>query len=100
MSSELELRSPAVPGLGAAAALSIGAGVIHAAMVGVHAEHPTLARLFIAAAVFQIGWGLVALDAPEPSPRARRGARQRGCVRALADHAPHRRVDHRRAGVE
>ena len=64
MSNELELRSPAAPGLGAAAALSIGAGVIHAAMVGVHAEHPTLARLFIAAAVFQIGWGLVALTRP------------------------------------
>jgi hypothetical protein len=40
---------------------SIGAGVIHAAAVGVHAEHPTLARLFIAVAAAQILVGVATL---------------------------------------
>ena len=40
---------------------SIGAGVIHAAAVGVHAEHPTLSRLFVAIAAAQILVGLVTL---------------------------------------
>ncbi len=51
-------------GLGVAAAASIGAGLIHAAAIGVHAENVGLSRLFIAAAVFQIGWGAVALVHP------------------------------------
>ena len=51
-------------GLGVAAVASIGAGLIHAAAIGVHAEDVGLARLFIAAAVFQIGWGAVALSHP------------------------------------
>lgn len=56
---------PARPiGLGVAAVASIGAGLIHAAAIGVHAEHTGLARLFIAAAVFQIGWGALALAHP------------------------------------
>ena len=42
---------------------SIGAGVIHAAAAGVHAEHPQLARLFILCAVAQIGAGLLAWPA-------------------------------------
>jgi hypothetical protein len=48
-------------GLTVAAMASVGAGVIHAAAAGVHAEHPRLAQLFIACAVAQIGVGLIAL---------------------------------------
>ena len=40
---------------------SVGAGVIHAAAVGIHAEHPTLSRLFVAVAAAQILVGLVTL---------------------------------------
>ena len=40
---------------------SIGAGAIHAAAAGVHAEHATLSRLFVAVAVAQILVGLVTL---------------------------------------
>lgn len=47
-----------------AAVASIGAGVIHAGAIGIHSEHPALARLFVAVAVFQIGWGIVALVRP------------------------------------
>src|SRR4051812_22331947 len=50
-----------VPGLTIAAMTSIGAGVIHAAAAGVHAEHPQLARLFILCSVAQVGAGLLAL---------------------------------------
>ena len=40
---------------------SLGAGAIHAAAVGVHAEHPTLSRLFVAVAASQILVGLATL---------------------------------------
>ena len=40
---------------------SIGAGAIHAGVAGLHAEHITLTRLFVAVAVAQIGVGLLAL---------------------------------------
>jgi hypothetical protein len=40
---------------------SIGAGAIHAGAVGLHAEHTTLARLFVVAAIAQLGVGLLAL---------------------------------------
>lgn len=40
---------------------SIGAGAIHAGVAGLHAETPTLARLFVAVAVAQIVAGLLAL---------------------------------------
>ena len=50
-----------LPGLAIAAMTSIGAGVIHAAAAGVHAEHPQLARLFILCSIAQIGAGLLAL---------------------------------------
>jgi hypothetical protein len=53
-----------VPGLTIAAMSSIGAGIIHAAAAGVHAENPQLARLFILCAVAQIGAGLLALARP------------------------------------
>jgi hypothetical protein len=53
-----------VPGLTMAAMTSIGAGVIHAAAAGVHAEHQQLARLFILCSIVQIGVGLAALARP------------------------------------
>jgi hypothetical protein len=53
-----------VPGLTIAAMTSIGAGIIHAAAAGVHAEHPQLARLFILCAVAQVGAGLLAMARP------------------------------------
>jgi hypothetical protein len=53
-----------LPGIATAAAATIGAGAIHAGAIGIHAEHPGLARLFVASAVFQLGWGLVALSRP------------------------------------
>ncbi len=53
-----------VPGLTIAAMTSIGAGIIHAAAAGVHAEHPQLARLFIICAIAQIGAGLLAIAHP------------------------------------
>jgi hypothetical protein len=40
---------------------SIGAGAIHAGVAGLHADHVTLTRLFVAVAVAQIGVGLFAL---------------------------------------
>ncbi len=56
--------SARIPGLTIAMMTSIGAGTIHAAAAGVHAEHPQLARLFILCAVAQVGAGLVAMARP------------------------------------
>ena len=56
--------SKRLPGIAVAAAASIGAGAIHAAAAGVHAEHPTLARLFVVCACAQLGAGLWALSRP------------------------------------
>ncbi|MEI7619697.1 MAG: hypothetical protein WCK14_13855 [Actinomycetota bacterium] len=53
-----------LPGIATAAVTSIGAGVIHAGAIGIHAEHAGLARMFVAVAVFQIGWGMIALFKP------------------------------------
>ena len=39
---------------------SIGAGAIHAAAAGIHAEHPDLSRLFVACAAAQLAVGIVA----------------------------------------
>lgn len=44
-----------------AAYSSIGAGLIHAIAVGLHAEHASAARSFLALAVLQIGWGMASL---------------------------------------
>lgn len=46
-----------------AGAASLGAGAIHAAAVGVHAEHVQAARTFAVLAVLQIAWGAAALVA-------------------------------------
>ena len=39
-----------------AALASLGAGIIHAAAVGVHGEHRQAAIAFAALALFQVGW--------------------------------------------
>lgn len=54
------LRRPVV-----AAAASVGAGVIHAAAVGIHAEHRALIVVFAVLAVAQTGAGLAVLEKPE-----------------------------------
>lgn len=53
-----------LPGSVAAALTSIGAGAIHAAATGIHAEHPQLARIFVVMAVAQLGGGVWALVRP------------------------------------
>ena len=40
---------------------SLGAGAIHAAAIGVHAEHRPAALTFAVVAVLQVGWGALAL---------------------------------------
>jgi hypothetical protein len=40
---------------------SLGAGAIHAAAIGIHAEHTTLSRLFVAVAAAQLAVGVVVL---------------------------------------
>ena len=47
--------------IGIAAVASLGAGAIHAAAIGVHAEHRPAAIAFALLAVAQLGWGGVAL---------------------------------------
>lgn len=42
---------------------SIGAGAIHAAAIGVHAEHGSASKVFAALAAAQIAWGALALVA-------------------------------------
>jgi len=44
-----------------AACASIGAGAIHASVVGAHGEHRTLALLFVWSAAAQLMWGITAL---------------------------------------
>lgn len=44
-----------------AACASIGAGAIHASVVGAHGEHRFLATMFVWAAAFQICWGIATL---------------------------------------
>jgi hypothetical protein len=45
-----------------AAYASIGAGVIHGTAMGIHAEHATLAKVFMAFTLLQVGWGIVVLS--------------------------------------
>lgn len=47
-----------------AALASLGAGAVHAAATGIHAEHPQLARIFVVVTVLQLGAGLWALIRP------------------------------------
>lgn len=53
-----------LPGLAVAAIASLGAGAVHAAATGIHAEHPRLAQLFVITAVAQLSVGLWALVRP------------------------------------
>ena len=53
-----------LPGLAVAALASLGAGAIHGAAIGIHAEHPALAQLFVVITVAQLGAGLWALLRP------------------------------------
>jgi len=46
---------------------SIGAGMVHAAAVGVHNEHRQAVLTFIVVAVFQVGWGVLALATRRPT---------------------------------
>jgi len=60
----MPITSRRLPGLAVAAIASLGAGAVHAAATGIHAEHVGLARLFVVAAVAQLGVGLWALVRP------------------------------------
>lgn len=66
--SPVDVTTPAgetrFPGLAVAALASLGAGAIHAAATGIHAEHPQLARLFVVITVLQLAVGLWALVRP------------------------------------
>lgn len=56
------VASESHPYIGFAAMASIGAGVMHATAVSMHAEHPGLARIFVVLSLLQVGWGLLALQ--------------------------------------
>jgi len=54
--------APSGPGpLALAGLASLAGGVIHAAAIGVHAEHRAAARTFAVLALLQLGWGVLAL---------------------------------------
>ncbi len=57
-------RARHLPGIAVAGLASLGAGAIHAAAIGIHAEHRGLAQIFVACAVLQLGAGLCALLRP------------------------------------
>ena len=48
--------------LRSAGLFSIGAGVVHGAAVGLHADHPSLVRIFLVCTLLQVGWGIVAIE--------------------------------------
>ncbi len=66
MESMEDMQSPTMgySGLMYAAMASIGAGLIHGGAIGLHAEHPQLARLFILVAVAQVAWGVMVMLRP------------------------------------
>jgi hypothetical protein len=45
-----------------AAYASIGAGLIHGVAVGLHADHASLARVFMALSFAQVAWGIIAIS--------------------------------------
>jgi len=45
-----------------AAYASIGAGLIHGVAVGLHADHASLARVFMALSFVQVAWGIIAIS--------------------------------------
>lgn len=52
------------PGIAIAGLTSLAAGIIHGGAIGLHVEHPQLARIFIVTTLLQVGWGLTMLLAP------------------------------------
>ncbi len=56
-----EAGSPWLTATQLAGLASLGAGAIHAAAIGIHAEHTTLSRLFVTVAVAQLVTGLLVL---------------------------------------
>ena len=91
MTEQGSLRTgPTVPAAGWITPLqglaSMGAGAIHAAAAGVHAEHPTMSRLFVAVAAAQILVGLVTLLRGGRGRRCRHRPRQRRCRRCVDRH--------------
>jgi len=53
------------PGIAIAGLASIAAGAIHGGAIGLHAEHPQLARIFIVMTLLQLAWGLTILLRPQ-----------------------------------
>ena len=53
-----------LPGIAVAGLTAMGAGIIHGGAIGIHAEHPQLARLFLAVTVAQLGIGLAIMLRP------------------------------------
>ena len=53
------------PGIAIAGLASIAAGAIHGGAIGLHAEHPQLARIFIVMTLLQLSWGLTMLLRPQ-----------------------------------
>lgn len=61
VATEQPKTSPWPSALDLAACASIGAGGIHAAVVGIHNEHRVLAMLFVWSAAIQVVWGIALL---------------------------------------
>lgn len=59
--TQVETRSARRGLTAAAGAASLASGTIHAAAIGVHAEHRQAAMAFTVLAILQIGWGALAL---------------------------------------
>jgi len=53
------------PGIAIAGLASIAAGAIHGGAIGLHAEHPQLARIFIVMTLLQLAWGITILLRPQ-----------------------------------
>jgi hypothetical protein len=62
--SESRRSAPRYSGTAIAALAAIGAGIIHGGAIGLHIEHPQLARMFIVVALSQIAWGFISLLHP------------------------------------
>jgi hypothetical protein len=59
------VTAPAIaPALAFASFMSLGAGAIHAAAIGVHSEHRQAVVAFAALALLQLAWGVLALQRP------------------------------------
>ena len=53
------------PGIAIAGLASVAAGAIHGGAIGLHAEHPQLARIFIVMTLLQLAWGITILLRPQ-----------------------------------